>query len=123
MPSRTPPGRRRAVFLRPHERWRESHGNRDRVRDHGQTGPVCQPHAHLVAARQRLRQRTGGAAAARWDFEEESPLRDARGFGPGQELADPSQLTEEDLGLVNLILSNGARLYVDHAHPEYSTPE
>ena len=25
--------------------------------------------------------------------------------------------------LINLILSNGARFYVDHAHPEYSTPE
>ena len=37
--------------------------------------------------------------------------------------ADPSQLTDEDLGLANLILTNGARLYVDHAHPEYSSPE
>ena len=27
------------------------------------------------------------------------------------------------LGLANVILTNGARLYVDHAHPEYSTPE
>ena len=26
-------------------------------------------------------------------------------------------------GLANVILTNGARLYVDHAHPEYSTPE
>ncbi|GAA1169801.1 proteasome accessory factor A [Nesterenkonia xinjiangensis] len=25
--------------------------------------------------------------------------------------------------LMNLVLSNGARLYVDHAHPEYSAPE
>ena len=30
---------------------------------------------------------------------------------------------EDDLGLANLILTNGARFYVDHAHPEYSTPE
>jgi proteasome accessory factor A len=37
--------------------------------------------------------------------------------------ADPSLLTDEDLGLANVILTNGARLYVDHAHPEYSTPE
>ena len=35
----------------------------------------------------------------------------------------PAQLTDEDLGLANVILTNGARLYVDHAHPEYSTPE
>src|SRR5215475_4712857 len=63
------------------------------------------------------------ARRARWDFEEESPLRDARGFDLSRQLADPSQLTDEDLGLANVILTNGARLYVDHAHPEYSTPE
>jgi proteasome accessory factor A len=63
------------------------------------------------------------ARRARWDFEEESPLRDARGFDMSREMADPSQLTDEDLGLANVILTNGARLYVDHAHPEYSTPE
>jgi proteasome accessory factor A len=60
---------------------------------------------------------------ARWDFEEESPLRDARGFEISREVADPSQLTDDDLGLANTILTNGARLYVDHAHPEYSSPE
>jgi proteasome accessory factor A len=63
------------------------------------------------------------ARRARWDFEEESPLRDARGFDVSRETADPTQLTDEDLGLANVILTNGARLYVDHAHPEYSTPE
>src|SRR3712207_3857181 len=63
------------------------------------------------------------ARRARWDFEEESPLRDARGFDVSREVADPNQLTDEDLGLANVILTNGARLYVDHAHPEYSTPE
>src|SRR5205085_4315155 len=59
----------------------------------------------------------------RWDFEEESPLRDARGFdlSPAQAL-DHTDL-DEDSGLANVILTNGARLYVDHAHPEYSTPE
>ena len=63
------------------------------------------------------------ARRARWDFEEESPLRDARGFDMARQIADPTQLTDEDLGLANVILTNGARLYVDHAHPEYSTPE
>jgi Pup amidohydrolase len=63
------------------------------------------------------------ARRARWDFEEENPLRDARGFDLTREAADSSQLTDEDLGLANVILTNGARLYVDHAHPEYSTPE
>ncbi|MGH8870175.1 MAG: depupylase/deamidase Dop [Actinomycetes bacterium] len=60
---------------------------------------------------------------ARWDFEEENPLRDARGFDLSREASDPTQLTDEDLGLANVILTNGARLYVDHAHPEYSGPE
>ncbi len=63
------------------------------------------------------------ARRARWDFEEESPLRDARGFELSRDLADSTLLTDEDLGLANVILTNGARLYVDHAHPEYSTPE
>jgi len=63
------------------------------------------------------------ARRARWDFEEENPLRDARGFDLTREAADATQLTDEDLGLANVILTNGARLYVDHAHPEYSAPE
>jgi Pup amidohydrolase len=63
------------------------------------------------------------ARRARWDFEEENPLRDARGFDLARETADATQLTDEDLGLANVILHNGARLYVDHAHPEYSAPE
>ena len=63
------------------------------------------------------------ARRARWDFEEENPLRDARGFDLARELADASQLTDEDSSLANVILTNGARLYVDHAHPEYSSPE
>jgi len=63
------------------------------------------------------------ARRPKWDFEEESPLRDARGFDLDRGAADPTQLTDEDLGLANVILTNGARLYVDHAHPEYSSPE
>src|SRR5438132_7570521 len=61
----------------------------------------------------------GSLRRIRWDYEDESPLRDARGFEPvtGRELSD------EDLGLANVILPNGGRYYVDHAHPEYSTPE
>jgi proteasome accessory factor A len=54
----------------------------------------------------------------------ESPLRDARGFdlsAPTMHAAGDSEL--DDLGAANVILTNGARLYVDHAHPEFSTPE
>jgi proteasome accessory factor A len=78
---------------------------------------VC---SHVVNAYARLVDRN---RRTRWDFEEESPLRDARGFDLSRDVADPSQLTDEELGLANVILTNGARLYVDHAHPEYSTPE
>ena len=53
-----------------------------------------------------------------WDFEDESPGRDARGFG--REGAQPPEI---ETHLVNTVLTNGARYYVDHAHPEYSTPE
>src|SRR6476619_636603 len=85
------------------------------------------PHAKPMVARTRLvnayATATLKARRARWDFEEESPLRDARGFDMFRDVADPSQLTDEDLGLANVILTNGARLYVDHAHPEYSSPE
>jgi Pup amidohydrolase len=53
-----------------------------------------------------------------WDFEDESPGRDARGFA-----RDGAQPPEIETHLVNAVLTNGARYYVDHAHPEYCTPE
>ena len=58
----------------------------------------------------------------RWDFEEENPLRDARGFEVGVSDHTAGE-PDDELGLANVILTNGARLYVDHAHPEYSAPE
>ena len=63
------------------------------------------------------------SSRTRWDYDEETPLRDARGFDMSRADADPSQLTDADLGLANAVLTNGARFYVDHAHPEYSSPE
>ncbi|NDF32612.1 MAG: proteasome accessory factor PafA2, partial [Acidimicrobiia bacterium] len=53
-----------------------------------------------------------------WDFEDESPGVDARGFSYEDALAP-----EVEMHLVNAVLTNGARYYVDHAHPEISTPE
>ncbi len=64
-------------------------------------------YAHDVA-----RQQTG------WDFEDEAPGNDARGFA--RDGAMPPQV---ETHLVNTVLTNGARFYVDHAHPEFSTPE
>lgn len=81
---------------------------------------IVNAYAHLIAASGSDKTHSG---KARWDYDEESPLRDARGYDMSRAEADPSQLTDEDIGLANVILGNGARLYVDHAHPEYSSPE
>ncbi|PID97134.1 MAG: proteasome accessory factor PafA2 [Actinomycetales bacterium] len=59
-----------------------------------------------------------------WDYATEAPLRDARGWELDRGLADPTQLTDlDDPTMANVVLMNGARYYVDHAHPEYSGPE
>jgi proteasome accessory factor A len=62
------------------------------------------------------------ARRPRWDYEVESPLRDARGYDLSA-LFGASEPDVDDIGAANVILSNGARLYVDHAHPEFSAPE
>jgi proteasome accessory factor A len=59
-------------------------------------------------------------APVRWDHSDEHPLRDARAFDEPSPHEPPS---DEELGLANTVLTNGARFYVDHAHPEYSSPE
>ena len=87
-----------------------------------------QPGANAMLLSSQIVNAYGGKAdararRARWDFEEESPLRDARGFDLGSTLGPEYLDAEDDTGLANVILTNGARLYVDHAHPEYSTPE
>src|SRR5205823_4053162 len=43
---------------------------------------------------------------------------DARGFA-----REGAMAPEVETHLVNAVLTNGARYYVDHAHPEYSSPE
>ncbi len=53
-----------------------------------------------------------------WDFDDEQPGNDARGFS-----LDVAYPPEVETHLVNTVLTNGARYYVDHAHPEISTPE
>ena len=89
----------------------------------------------------------------RWDYEGEDPLADLRGGRLQRSVAHPSQLTDDPTRLApsggeadppsapggsrarpsaaeaalpratTAVLVNGARLYVDHAHPEYSSPE
>ena len=53
-----------------------------------------------------------------WDFEDEMPGNDARGYAVGGAMPP-----EVETHLVNAVLTNGARFYVDHAHPEFSSPE
>ncbi len=59
-----------------------------------------------------------GRTRINWDFQGETPDLDARGL-PGLTSFAPIIETH----LANTVLTNGARLYVDHAHPEYSSPE
>ena len=59
-----------------------------------------------------------GRSRINWDFEGETPDLDARGL-PGLTSFAPIVETH----LANTVLTNGARFYVDHAHPEYSSPE
>jgi len=60
------------------------------------------------------------AIKAIWDYAGENPLLDARGFEVSGERERPSQ---QDNRAINKVLLNGGRLYVDGAHPEYSSPE
>jgi proteasome accessory factor A len=55
-----------------------------------------------------------------WDYENENPLVDARGYTVDGEKERPAPA--ENIGL-NKPLPNAGRWYVDGAHPEYSTPE
>ncbi len=55
-----------------------------------------------------------------WDYEGERPLSDSRGFTVEGEAESPGPDYNR---LLNKPLYNGSRLYVDGAHPEYSTPE
>ena len=66
--------------------------------------------AYVAAQRQ--------ASRVGWDYEDEQPTNDARGYSMDESIAPEVETT-----LVNAVLTNGARYYVDHAHPEISTPE
>ena len=63
---------------------------------------------------------SGRGRRVRWDYEEESPLRDARGFEAARE---PEATNDDDLGLANVILTNGARYYAPHLHPDAPSAE
>jgi Pup amidohydrolase len=80
-----------------------------------------------------VRSYTEHGAHMKWDYALEDPHRDARGFRAAALLQDTDEsayyqidkkrpLSYEEIKS-DLVLSNGARFYNDHAHPEYSTPE
>ena len=56
--------------------------------------------------------------ASTWDFSAERPFVDAR-----EERSLGSSFPEIEYQQANTVLTNGARYYVDHAHPEVSSPE
>src|SRR5690625_2457728 len=102
--------------------------------------PYANPMALSAAVVAAYAEIVGVETTSRWDYDGEDPLADARGFRLDRAAADPSQLTDAtpdrlDWSLMRRpeplasavvtarVLSNGARLYVDHAHPEYSSPE
>ncbi len=82
------------------------------LRGAGEPNPIAASSVLINAYVADLARRVG------WDFEDETPGNDARGFA--REGAMPPEV---ETHLVNAVLTNGARYYVDHAHPEFSTPE
>ena len=105
----------------------------------------------VVAACLETESEQGRCPGVRWDYSGEYPLRDARGFEVDRSAVDPSMLTDipgaastegpvpgrlRTTVVARLTaqeeawqrgtatcLSSGGRLYVDHGHPEYATPE
>jgi Pup amidohydrolase len=82
------------------------------LRGSGESNPIAASSVLINAYVNEGRRKVG------WDFEDESPGNDARGFA-----REGSMPPEVETHLVNAVLTNGARYYVDHAHPEFSTPE
>ncbi|MDO4259518.1 MAG: depupylase/deamidase Dop [Actinomycetaceae bacterium] len=98
-----------------------------------------------LAAISRQATSATGSPPVRWDYTGEDPLNDLRGMRMSRAAADPSLLTDDPYRLApsggvahvprptaaeealpaasSVVWANGARIYVDHAHPEYSAPE
>lgn len=104
--------------------------------------PVALSTQVVTAYRDRSRE----AEAVTWDYEGKIPCKICEGFRliparriPSQLTNNPEQLAPSGPGVQAVarpsaqeaampkpsacVLTNGARLYVDHAHPEYSSPE
>ena len=114
--------------------------------EYGVSDPT-DPHAGAIAlsAAAVNAYREASRVGVDWDYAGEDPLNDMRGMRLDRASAHPSQLTDDPLRpapsgdfeylarpseaerkLVRapaLVMGNGGRMYVDHAHPEYSSPE
>ena len=88
------------------------------VRGRTESNPIAASSILINAYVQEL-VRSGQAARTAprvgWDFEDEMPHNDARGTTPAG--ASPPEI---ETHLVNAVLTNGARYYVDHAHHKHS---
>jgi len=113
--------------------------------EYGITDPA-DPRANPILLSSRLVnacREWAGEKTTRWDYGGEDPLMDQRGVRRPRTHVIPELLTDahefnaaansvtlrrrrgswEDPAHLNAVLTNGARFYVDHAHPEYSGPE
>lgn len=85
----------------------------------------------LVKASRELVESHPKPYASPWEYRHEHPRRDARGFVVDRLSVDPVDARYDQAGTnttdnhlrADRMLPNGARLYNDHGHPEYSTPE
>jgi Pup amidohydrolase len=86
----------------------------------------------LVEESRQLVRAYAGASAGPWDYQLEDPRRDMRGYRVDHLTQNPADARYDRPGSPRLsneeersdrILANGARLYNDHGHPEYATPE
>jgi Pup amidohydrolase len=55
-----------------------------------------------------------------WDYDQEESFMDARGFEVDADFEPPDDQSNMS---INTTHTSGARYYLDHAHPEFSTPE
>lgn len=88
--------------------------------------------SHLVGESREVVKCYEGVYAAPWNYRTEDARSDVRGFHVDKLSQDPNDAQFDRPGTAaqspsadrcDRVLVNGARLYNDHGHPEYSTPE
>lgn len=87
----------------------------------------------VVESMELVRAHVDGEFEQHWDYEGEDPHEDQRGFRVSclQQDQEEELFARQDVQRSfsfyqmksDVVLSNGARFYNDHTHPEYSTPE